>query len=525
MGVSHIKRLTAAFSLFLTLGGLSPLPPPSDLFGPLFRNVQEDRLYPDSKTFADAVPKQSPAVILRAYESAGTPRGAALKAFVEAHFDIPASPSLAAADGSDRLGMEAHIRALWPMLTRVSTSVPAYGSAISLPRPYVVPGGRFREIYYWDSYFTMLGLVRSGRQDLVEGMIDGFGSLVERFGHIPNGTRTYYLSRSQPPFFYLMVGLGRQDDALLKRRNDWLRAEYGFWMDGEKTLRPGAQYRRLARLPDGSFLNRYWDDRATPRDESFREDVELAVATPGRPAPELWRDIRAAAESGWDFSTRWFADGRTLATIRTTRLAPIDLNALMFGMETAIADNCRKLADTACVADFSDRAARRRKAIETHLWNAKAGFYADLDLDGGALSDRLTAATFVPLFVHLAPADRAARVARSAAGLVGEGGLATTPVRSGQQWDSPNGWAPLQWMAAVGLRRYGADEPADAIVRGWLSTVGRTYAESGRMLEKYDVMEQRPGGGGEYALQDGFGWTNGVTLEFMAGGDRTAAAR
>jgi alpha,alpha-trehalase len=106
----------------------------------------------------------------------------------------------------DRTTLKAHIAALWPVLTRPPVKAVDGDSALPLDKPFVVPGGRFREMYYWDSYFTMLGLAADGRQDAVENMVDDFGGLIDRYGHIPNGTRTYYLSRSQPPFYFAMVG-------------------------------------------------------------------------------------------------------------------------------------------------------------------------------------------------------------------------------------------------------------------------------------------------------------------------------
>ena len=485
--------------------------PPSERFPGLFAAVQERALFRDSKTFADALPRRPPAEILAEWRGRQW-TDEALRAFVLANFDVPAEGPVPVAVAT-RPPLAHHIAALWPQLTREATVVPASGSALSLPQPFVVPGGRFREMYYWDSYFTMLGLARDGRQDLVESMIDDFGSLIERYGRIPNGTRSYYLSRSQPPVFYLMLGLSR-DRGALGRRIGWLRAEHRFWMDGESGLAAGREARRVVRLPDGSVLNRYWDDRAAPRDESWREDVALARATPGRASAQLWRDLRAAAESGWDFSSRWLGDGRTLGTIRTTRLLPVDLNSLLFGMEQAIAANCRTLHDFACARDFSARAAARRRAIQQYLWSP-AGFYADYDLDRHAPSSARTAAMAFPLFVGLADSSRAQLTGKALTPLIGSGGLATTTVRTGQQWDAPNGWAPLQWIAVEGLGRYRLNAPARSIAASWLRTVSREYCASGRLLEKYDVVKRRAGGGGEYPTQDGFGWTNGVTRGLM----------
>jgi alpha,alpha-trehalase len=473
---------------------------PAELFGPLFVDVQTRRLFPDGKTFVDATPKRPVGEILRDYRAGAFGDDAALKAFVLANFDVPGTAPTAATDTA-RPPLAEHIRALWPQLTRPPVVPTPGSSALAMPRPYVVPGGRFREIYYWDSYFTMLGLVADRRDDLVEGMIDDFVSLVERYGHVPNGARTYYLSRSQPPFLYLMMGLSEvTDPAVRARRLAALRREHAFWTSPERAVVTAT----------GPALQHWWDAKTTPRDESYREDVETAKASTAPPAT-TYRNLRAAAESGWDFSSRWLRDGRTLATIDTTAIVPVDLNSLLYGMERSIADGCRAAGDAACARDFDAQADRRRAQIERWLWNAAEGRYGDYDTKDRRILPGVTAATLYPLFVGLASPEHAARVAQTVErALLAPNGLRTTTVDTGQQWDKPNGWAPLQWIAVEGLRRYGRDDLAKQIALRFVATADREYRASGRLLEKYDVEESKPGGGGEYPTQDGFGWTNGV---------------
>jgi alpha,alpha-trehalase len=505
----------AALALFAAPAFAAPAPP-SELYGALYKAVELNRVFPDSKTFADAVPREPPAQIAADFAAHPDTDTDGLRRFVLAHFDLPPEPP-PAPPSQNRLELTRHIEALWPGLTRSTPEVPDGASSLPLPKPYVVPGGRFRELYYWDSYFTLLGLRASGRDDLVEDMIEDFGSLIDRFGHIPNGTRTYYLSRSQPPVFALMLGLSSDHSRkTLERRNTWLIAEHHFWMAGAEGLKPGQARERVMRLTDGSLLNRYWDDRPVPRDEAYREDVLLAQTSRDRDPADRWRNLRAAAESGWDFSSRWLADGESLESIRTTRLAPVDLNSLMFLMERTIADDCQRLAERACVRQFTGEAAARARAIRAHLWNGR--FFADYDADAGRPASQLTAAAAWPLFARIATPAQGAADAHAIARLVGPGGIATTLIRSGQQWDAPNGWAPLQWAAFIGLRNYGDARLADRIRSGWLASVRREYQASGRLLEKYDVLEDKPGGGGEYPTQDGFGWTNGVTLAFIRSG-------
>jgi len=497
----------------------APAPqPPQVLFKGLFGKVQSARLFADSKTFADAVPRSPPAQILARYREFKPVSRQALQSFVAANFILPidaGAPQLF----TQRLSITRHIDSLWNQLTRSTKTAPRYSSLLPLPEPYVVPGGRFREMYYWDSYFTMLGLQESGRHDLVLDMVRDFAYLIDTYGHVPNGTRTYYLSRSQPPFFFAMVGLSNAGDpaAAYARYLPELRREYAFWMQGESGLRRGTAHRRVVAMPDGAVLNRYWDDADTPRDESYREDTDLARRS-GRIPQQLYRDVRAAAESGWDFSSRWLADGRSLATIDTTEIVPIDLNSLLFGLENAIIAGCARAGDRACVSKFTRRAAARRDAVNRYLWDSAAGVYRDYRWVMRAQLPRVSAATLYPLFVALASKPQAVAVAAAVSrDLLKAGGLVTTPLVSGQQWDAPNGWAPLQWIGVSGLRRYSILPLARTIACRWMLNVNRVYRESGKLVEKYDVLNiERPGGGGEYPLQDGFGWTNGVMRKLMA---------
>jgi alpha,alpha-trehalase len=493
-------------------------PPPQRLYKDLFVAVQSAAIYPDGKLFPDAVPNAPPDEILAQYHASHPTSPQALKRFTDTHFALP-SPVSAAPSPPGQVPIASHIDELWNTLTKSTTSAPAFASLLPLPAPYVVPGGRFREIYYWDSYFTMLGLEQSGRHDLVQDMVRDFAYLIDRYDHVPNGTRSYYLSRSQPPFFFAMVALLSADDpaGAYARYLPQLKREYAFWMDGSGAVQRGSALRRVVALADGSILNRYWDDLDTPRDESYREDSELANRS-ARPARQLYRDLRAAAESGWDFSSRWLADASNRASIDTTDIVPVDLNSLLYGLENAIHDGCQRQADAACVRLFAQRAAARRAAIDRYLWDSSGGAYLDYHWPQQRRLPQLSAATLYPLFVGLASQVQAAAVAASTdTQLLKPGGIVTTTLTTGEQWDAPNGWAPLQWIAIAGLRRYRQDALAETIACRWMSIVNDVYRDSGKLVEKYDVIDiGRSGGGGEYPLQDGFGWTNGVMRTLMA---------
>jgi alpha,alpha-trehalase len=267
-------------------------------------------------------------------------------------------------------------------------------------------------------------------------------------------------------------------------------------------------------MPDGAVLNRYWDERDAPRDESYAADARVGSQT--RDPHATYRNLRAAAESGWDFSSRWFADGKSLTTIHTVDLLPPDLNSLLFGLESAIARGCAEAGDRVCASRMRRKASARSRAIRKYLWNLSSGTFDDYDWRTGRSAGNISAAAFYPLFLRVATPAQAKSTARLAAReLVKEGGLVTTNRVTGEQWDAPNGWAPLQWIAVNGLRNYGEESLARTIGTRWLGTVSTGYSSTGKLLEKYDVLTRRPGGGGEYPLQDGFGWTNGVAIGIL----------
>lgn len=484
---------------------------------PLFEAVQMQQIFPDGKTFPDCLPHGDLDEIAEHYTIQQAKPDFSLADFVAAHFSQPTAKKADYQSDTAR-SAEQHIAVLWPVLTRQPDAEQG-SSLLPLPHPYIVPGGRFREIYYWDSYFTLLGLRASGRSDLMQHMVDNFAHLIQHVGHIPNGNRAYYLSRSQPPFFALMVELLADtlaDAGVWAKYLPHLQREYAFWMDGRDLLSPQQpEHRRTVRLPDGSVLNRYWDDLDTPRPESYREDVELAHES-SRPAAEVCRHIRAAAESGWDFSSRWFDATAGFATIRTTHLVPIDLNCLLWFLEKKLGDTYDALDNTAESARFHTAARRRADAIQQYCWDEKAEFYFDFDWKNGTYSPHMTLAAVFPLFFHLAPLAAAERVAQVLEEkFLQTGGLSTTLQRSGQQWDAPNGWAPLQWMSYRGLLNYGHHDLAATIRDRWTANCRAVYQQTGKMMEKYNVFgEGGEGGGGEYPNQDGFGWTNGVFLAF-----------
>ncbi|CAO98094.1 alpha,alpha-trehalase [Erwinia tasmaniensis] len=489
---------------------------PSERYQELFTAVQMSRIFSDSKTFADCAPKTDPEPILFRYYLKREQEDFNLLEFVLENFDLPdVHDSRYVADPNHT--MAEHIDGLWPVLTRQPEKHRKFSSLLPLPKPYVVPGGRFSEVYYWDSYFSMLGFAAAGRCDLMRSMADNFAWMIDKYGHIPNGNRTYYLSRSQPPVFAMMVELFEKNDVHEAQHYlPQLKSEYAFWMDGQETLAPNRAHRHVVMLSDGSVLNRYWDDRDTPRDESYREDVETAGQS-SRPSSEVYRDLRAGAASGWDYTSRWLSEPGRLESIQTTSIVPVDLNALLYKLETTIARLSASRGEQATAERFQQLALRRREAVDRYLWDVQAGLYRDYNWREGEQAT-FSAAAVTPVYVGMASLDQANRTAKAVRDhLLAPGGILCSMSVTGEQWDSPNGWAPVQWMAIKGFHSYGDELLAQEIASRWLHTVNSTWQQHHKMVEKYNISGEAAllGGGGEYPLQDGFGWTNGVTRRLL----------
>lgn len=504
----------------------------------LFKHVQMAELFSDSKTFADAIVKTDLTTVLQQYEQelqVATEEGGEvdLHNFVDAHFTLPdsdnASLKLPCGD------ITTYIAKMWDVLTR-TPDTQHKDSLIALSRPYIVPGGRFREIYYWDSYFTAQGLVNAGRSDMAINMLENFVDILNEVGCIPNGNRAYYHSRSQPPILALFYNLLENQLSEKQRAYiiDGLKKEYAFWMqgankpcsDGDKALsgsdktlsenrREHVKTRaelRTVTMPCGAVLNRYFDPEPTPRPESYREDIETAKNI-NVDKSAFYQHIRAACESGWDFSSRWLENPQQLESIRTTEILPVDLNALLASLEQTLV-NVTKGNDR---AHYQKALENRKQAINTYLYSSKKGGYFDCHFPSMAQTDVISAAMSVPLFVNIASKAQANTVKHKLMSeLLKKGGIVTTTNTTSQQWDAPNGWAPLQFFAAIGMTNYGFNDEAKEIMQRFCNTIEDNFASTGALLEKYNVcVPTETAGGGEYDVQLGFGWTNGVYSYFI----------
>ena len=503
-----------------TAGGLKrPSKSPDEALGELFVEVQKNSVYGDGKIFADLIPRRRMKQIQKEYMLERQDPHFDLRDFVSRHF-------YAFDDHESRyktdphMTVSEHISELWTVLERKNRR--DRGSLFALPHPYIVPGGRFKEQFYWDSYFIMLGLAADKRWDKIDGMIKNYAYMIRKFGFIPTANRTYFLSRSQPPFFSHMVRLlaTHKGQRVLVENLPYLALEYRFWMKGSRTKLAKQEhkaYARVAQMPNGMLLNRYYDNKTTPRPESLHEDTETAAAIPDRDAERLFLHLRAGAESGWDFSSRWFLDPEDIRTIHTADIIPVDLNCLLYELEHTIGQAYRLARQPLLARRFEVAAERRAKAILQYCWDSKREFFGDFNFHQGKQTGHLTLAGVYPLYAKIATKAQADKVAaRIEKEFLKEGGLVSTLVENGQQWDAPNGWAPLHWVTIQGLRNYGHHRLATEIKRRWIKTNMKVFNEKRKLVEKYNVVNSKQlGGGGEYPLQDGFGWTNGVLAALL----------
>jgi alpha,alpha-trehalase len=478
---------------------------PIDIFQQLFIDLAMSGILADGKALSDAIPKVPVKEILEQYNRSKTQNNFDLKAFFAQYFQLPGENiDSFASDVSLPLGD--HIRNLWAQLSRMPDSKVEGSSLIPLPYPYVVPGGRFNEVYYWDSYFTMLGLQISGKVGMIESIIDNFSYQIQTIGHIPNGNRTYYLSRSQPPFFCMMVELLAEingQEVYLKYR-EVMESEYLYWTIGQKAV-----------TVDGRHYVRYYDELDIPRLEMYKDDVELVEIT-SRPLGDMYRHLRSAAESGWDFSSRWCSNPMDLGTIETCNIIPVDLNSLISRMELILSKAFYNHGEKA--KKYLNKYEYRKISIQTLFWNDSIGYYFDYHLLKQKQLENIHAGGIYPIALELSEITSASRALKFLKeNLLKSGGISTTVINSGQQWDAPNGWAPLQWLAFKGALIYSDHKLAIEIAEKWTSMNERVYQKTGKMMEKYNVFDiSLESGGGEYPVQDGFGWSNGVYLALIA---------
>ena len=483
--------------------------------------------------------------------------------YLPAGFDTPAAVEKLAANCNVRIE---HLPSVIHHLGEIDAAAIQPAGLLYLENKYVVPGGRFNEMYGWDSYFIIRGLLRAGRVDLARGMVDNFFFEIEHYGAMLNANRTYYLTRSQPPFVssmfmevYRAAHTGSDspgaDKAWLERAYTDLEKDYEMWTHDPH-------------LAGQTGLSRYYDFGEGPPPEAAKDeagfyrkvanyfffhpaeadnyviesqpssqnatsppvagsaylvevcDVPLTMAAPTCEKPQqfklsadYYKGDRSMRESGFDVSFRFGPFGAA-----THHYAPVCLNTLLYKNEKDLEQISRWLGRTSNAEKWSQRAEARRKLIARYLWNAQEGMFFDYDFVTGKMSTYRYASTFYPLWAGLATSEQAKAVASNLKLFERPGGLPMSTFNSGAQWDLPYAWGNIEVLAIEGLRRYGYNADADRIAFEFLSTVAENFRRDGNIREKYNVVTRSSEANVElgYSMNVvGFGWTNAAFLELV----------
>jgi alpha,alpha-trehalase len=395
-----------------------------------------------------------------------------------------------------------------------------------LPRPYVVPGGRFNEMYGWDSYFIQMGLLRDGHEGLAKDLADNFIYEIRHYGKILNANRTYYLGRSQPPFLtqmLLAVFRRTHDAAWLESSLDALDKYYRYWVS-EPHLTPEtglSRYIDLGSGPAPEVLSSELDADGRTDYQLIRQyfrtheipDYDASLfydAANDRLTPLFYKGDRSMRESGFDPSNRFGP-----FSVDILHYNPVCLNSLLYLMEMETAEIKEALGLGEEAKASRTRAAARAVRMNQFLWDEEQGLYFDYHFVKGNRRPYPFLSTFYPLWAGIAKPQQAARVAGNLPLFECQGGLQTSTHQSGDQWDAPIGWAPLIWIAVQGLQRYGYDAEADRIAWKFLGLVHQEFQAHGTIEEKYDVVRCRANISNEILFgyrsnEAGFGWTNAV---------------
>jgi alpha,alpha-trehalase len=432
--------------------------------------------------------------------------------------------------------------------------IPAEG-LLYLPNPYVVPGGRFNEMYGWDSYFIILGLVKDKRTDLARNMVENFFYEIENYGAILNANRTYYFTRSQPPFLSSMIREVYEHPAKTRLSKAWLakaysyaQRDYDLWTSpihraGDTGL---ARYHDIGEGPvpemadDSSYYpdiirwllahpdvhtNYLVDapDDPTPSETAALAKISCDITTSKvcarahvdghRLTADFYSGDRAMRESGFDPSFRFGPFSGS-----TENYAPICLNSLLYKYERDMAHFAALLGRHTDQAQWEHRAAARREAINKYLWNPAQGIFHDYDFITQQQSTYNYITAYYPLWAKLATPQQAEALKHHLTLFEHDGGLAMSDTNSGTQWDLPFGWAPTTWLAIDGLTQYGFNADAARIARKFSQTILQNFLADATIREKYNVVSGSANvevATGYKSNVVGFGWTNGVYLRMQ----------
>ncbi|XP_018335277.1 trehalase-like [Agrilus planipennis] len=517
--------------------------------GELLDTVQRARIFNDSKTFVDLKLRYDSKTVLNNFENLMQstnrhPTTKQIKTFVSDNFedgdelkqwnppDYKANPRFLN-DVNDEVirNFAKYVVQIWPTLARrirdeVEQNIDKY-SIIPLPKPFIIPGGRFRETYYWDTYWIIQGLLISEMAETTKGMLDNFIYMVKNYGFVPNGGRIYYLARSQPPLLTKMAYnyvKSTRDVSWLRNNIKYLDTELSYWLCKKKAevMKGGQKY----------VLAHYYAPSEGPRPESYREDIESANYFPDKEQKQqFYTNIKSGAETGWDFSSRWIFDqnggnNANLSFIDTPRIIPVDLNSFLCEAFDHLSSLYLLIGDQRNSHFWKEKHLHFRKSIQQVLWDEKDGIWYDYDNTLSKPRKYFYPSNVSPLWNNCIDPNRKSifgkrvlEYLQSTDALKTPGGIPTSEEQSGEQWDFPNAWAPLQAIVIQGLynsENFDAQNAAEELAKKWISANIRGYRETGELYEKYDALHSgKYGGGGEYVVQTGFGWTNGFALELV----------
>ncbi|XP_044759523.1 trehalase-like [Coccinella septempunctata] len=514
--------------------------------GNLLKTVQMSRIFPDSKTFVDMEMTRSPSDVMKNFNSLMSstnnhPSRSQIKSFVQDNFQPgneledwklpdfdPNPPFLRRIKVPEYRKFAKDLVQLWANFSRILKpdvfKEPERYSIIPVSNGFVIPGGRFREFYYWDSYWIIKGLLASGMHQTVRGMIDNFLSMVDRYGFVPNGGRIYYLNRSQPPLLNLMVHeylKATNDIPWLKKNVHLLQEELKYWL---KTQTITFTYNNAKHT-----LAQYAVDDPSPRPESYSEDVKTcSVRKSDEDIKNCYKDLKSGAETGWDYSSRWFIDnrgsyGKNLSEIQTRMIIPVDLNSFLAQAFKLVSTFSYIAGDSDSHQYWLNLHLSWKQSIQDVLFNETAGIWFDMDRKRLRHRTGFYPSNLAPLWSELyeetSLGDLAVQYLQKEGIFEYPAGVPTSLLNTGEQWDLPNAWPPLQSIVIMALKRSGSPKALGAarvLAKKWIDNNLLIYKRTCFMYEKYNAESVGVvGGGGEYSIQTGFGWTNGEIFELI----------
>ncbi|MDF2690579.1 MAG: neutral trehalase [Gammaproteobacteria bacterium] len=400
-----------------------------------------------------------------------------------------------------------------------------------LPQPYVVPGGRFNEMYGWDSYFIILGLIRDNLVDIAKGMVENALYQIEHYGKVLNSNRSYHLDRSQPPLISQMVlAIYRQtcDREWLAQAIKSIEKDHRFWNSAPHLIESIGMSRYCAQSnkPSLEVIHSEIDETGRDHYERIRayfkthhvQDYRISKYYDKKRdtlRPSFYMADRSARESGFDPSNKYgpFGGG-------TPSYASICLNSLLYQMEQDLAEIHQILGNQTSRNEWNECAIQRSIAVNRYCWDEDLGYYFDYDADRKIMRPYIFATTFYPLWAGIASQDRAQQVIRNLVALEAPGGLLASTYVTGNQWDAPFGWAPFHYFAVKALKRYGYHAEAERLSYKFINLVNHEFEQHGSIFEKYDVSSESSEVKanikfGYQSNEIGFGWTNAVYLELL----------